>query len=364
MKRLAIDARLYSQTGVGTYLRNLLKHLPEFLPKTVEVTVYLHESDRSKARDLPYRNVRFISIPWHSFAEQTQLYRELMGASYDLVHFPYFSYPVLYTRPFLATIHDITPLLFRTGKASTKHPLTYALKHAVFSHVLKTQAFNARAIITPTKTVRNQLCNLYPQLPSSKILPIYEGVDEGLLAEKSDFTKAESIPSPYILYVGNFYPHKNIELLVEAWSQFDSSFTLVCAGPDDFFRGQIEKKARSMKLENKIVFIKNSTRAQLKGLYEKASALIHPSRSEGFGLPIVEAMHFKLPVIASDIPVFRELLDSQYYAFDPSSKESMVQAFEKWHGSKDKPDYEKRLSNFSFQLMARETAALYVKHLS
>lgn len=363
MKRLAIDARLYSQTGVGTYLRNLLMYLPYFLPKDIDVTVYLHECDADKKEELTFSNIKTLSIPWHSFSEQTVLYQELMKENYDLVHFPYFGYPVLYTRPYIATIHDVTPLLFKTGKASTKNGITYAMKHAVFSHVLKSQAQNAKAIITPTKTVRDQLCALYPDISSQKIIPLYEGIDRDLLQVKSDFSQSSKIKDPYLLYVGNYYPHKNISLLLEAWAGYEISYTLVCAGPDDFFRKGIEEKAKQLRISDKIFFIKSPSREQLKGLYQNAKALIHPSLSEGFGLPIVEAMYFELPVIASAIPVFQELLDTTYFSFSPDSPQSVYDAIHMWEEKNGKVDYSTRLSLFSFEKMAQETAKLYTSVL-
>ena len=59
------------------------------------------------------------------------------------MHFTYFGYPVFYRRKFIATVHDLTPLLFKTGKASTKNPLIYGIKHFFFKHILRSQIENA-----------------------------------------------------------------------------------------------------------------------------------------------------------------------------------------------------------------------------
>lgn len=94
--------------------------------------------------------------------------------------------------------------------------------------------------------------------------------------------------------------------------------------------------------------------------YKNAIALVHPSFSEGFGLPLVEAMHFKCAIIASDIPVFKELLGEKYVSFKPTdvgdiaSQLSMVK-------TREDVDYGDRLSEFSFKLMSRKTLEIY-KH--
>ena len=359
MKRLAIDARLYSQTGVGTYLRNLLQNLPGNLSSDIELTVYLHETDAAQKDVLSFARVKTLATPWHSFAEQTELYHELMSNAYDLVHFPYFGYPVLYTKPFIATIHDVTPLLFKTGKASTKNPVTYFAKHLVFSYVLRTQARNAKAIITPTETVRHQLCELYKDVAESKITAIYEGVDSGLIHSSLDVSVVKTVQQPYILYVGNFYPHNYVELLLDVWSRYDIPYTLVCAGPDDFFSSGMVQKTRDLGIDQKVRFVTSNSRSQLKGLYQHAKALIHPSLSEGFGLPLVEAMYFGLPIVASDIPVFKELLRKDYFPFSVDSSESVYHAIQQLSKMNHSPDYTDNLKRFSFQQMSKKTAQLY-----
>jgi glycosyltransferase involved in cell wall biosynthesis len=372
MKRLAIDARLYSQTGVGTYLRNLIQFLPTYLNDEIEVTIILHSQDEHLIKTIPFSQTKVVSVPWHSFAEQTTFYKYLNAENYNLVHFPYFGYPVLYKKPFVATVHDLTPLLFETGKASTKNPFLYKIKHFIFSQVLRSQITNAITIITPTQTVKEQILSYYPSIQQDKIAVTYEGVDANLLSEKADMSTANSVlndvkvnGSGFFLYVGNFYPHKNVEMLLAAWKSLPKEYTLVCAGPDDFFTQKMKNIVTAEGLEENVYFKTGLERAQLKGLYQSALALIHPSLSEGFGLPLVEAMHFQLPIIASDIPVFRELVQDSFTPFTPQSSSSCVDSILKYSPYKrQQVSYDSLLKPFSFEKMAMKTAQIYQNALS
>jgi alpha-1,2-rhamnosyltransferase len=115
--------------------------------------------------------------------------------------------------------------------------------------------------------------------------------------------------------------------------------------------------------EKKHIIIKDrQTLSELSVLYKNASALIHPSVSEGFGLPIVEAMYFGIPIIASHIPVFQELLGISHYSFDPFEESSIVHAIHTFEGEKEKKKNILR-KEFSFSEMARKTTDLYMQNV-
>ena len=237
MKHIGIDARLLFQTGVGTYLQNLIHYLPSYSRPDITITFYCRPADASFIqKEMPNSRIRTTEALWHSWSEQTDFLHSINKDNLDLMHFTYFGHPVLYRGKCVSTIHDITPLLFKTGRASTKNPLIYFIKHAAFSYVLKNQVKISSAIITPTYTVKEQLISLYGDSIKNKIVPIYEGVSYRLISESG---QGESLNKPYLLYVGNFYPHKNIEFLIRAFVKAYSSFQLVLAGPNDYFLKRI-----------------------------------------------------------------------------------------------------------------------------
>lgn len=364
MKRIGIDARLYYQTGVGVYLRNLISEI-SLLDNENQYYLYLRPQDKEKLKLPENFNIRYTNAAWHSFAEQWQFYWQLMSDNLDLMHFTYFSYPILYRRPYIATVHDVTPLLFKTGKASTKNPLIYWIKHKVFSYVLKSQINNSTHIITPTNAVKNQILSIYKNIKYEKITPIYEGINQELLSCKIDAKQRDNplFKSKFVIYVGNFYPHKNVENLIRAFSIVKTQVKLLLIGPHDHFSSRILNLIKKKKQEERIKLFDNATIYNLTYAYKNAIALIHPSYSEGFGLPIVEAMHFNLPIIASNIPVFQELLENKYTSFDPNNTNEIAEKISKFVKQERQQIKYINLVRFSFVEMAKKTLAIYKKTL-
>lgn len=364
MKKIGIDARLYFQTGVGTYLRNLLYYLQKIAHPELEFFIYVLESDEA---NITLNKKNFIKRPvtsyWHTFGEQTRFLYEIYKDRVDLMHFTYFSYPVLYKRPFVSTIHDTTTLFFKTGKASTKNPIMYEIKHRVFKSVLKSQMKNALKIITPTKTVKKQLIQLYGHSYGEKIIPIYEGVDRTLQKAEINNELNKTFKDPFFIYVGNFYPHKNVETLIRAFSKVIPRYKLILIGPNDYFAKKLLHYINIMKWNNRIVFYHDVTVPDLKFFYTHAEALINPSFSEGFGLPLVEAAYCNCPVIASNIEVFKELLNEEYVSFDPNDEDDLVKKIHQFLKKKPAFDYNHIVSQYSFEQMTKETLAVYMSSL-
>src|SRR5258708_5042379 len=120
--RVGIDARLWNETGIGRYIRNLVKYL-QVVDQQNEYILFV------RARD--YENIKYqisnikwkitiADVHWHTFEEQVKLLWILYKEKLDLMHFPYFSVPVFYTGKFIVTIHDLILYHYPTGKASTK----------------------------------------------------------------------------------------------------------------------------------------------------------------------------------------------------------------------------------------------------
>ncbi len=363
MKRIGIDARLYFQTGVGVYLRNFLHYLQELAPKDTEFYIYVLERDADqihfKTNQFIKREVRTL---WHTFDEQTSFYSVLQNDKLDLMHFTYFSYPVLYTRPFIATVHDITPLVHKTGRASTLSPFLYEIKHAAFKYVLGQQVKNAKRIITPTDSVKKQLFEIYGVQYMEKITPVFEGVNYELMNAKENISLKKDFPKRFFLYVGNFYPHKNVGALVAAYKSLKTDTELILVGPTNYFSDKLKEEIAAEGIKN-IRFYHTGKVEDLVFFYKNALALVNPSISEGFGLPLVEAAYFNLPIIASNLDVFKELFGEEYIYFDPKDVKSIAGKLEKFieysKSKNPKVNYSTLLKNYSFEKMTREIADIY-----
>jgi len=364
MKRIGIDARLYFQTGVGVYLRNLLFYLNELISSNWLIYVYLKKKDIQLVN---FNNKNFIKkeadFHWHSFEEQIGFIRLLNQDNLDLVHFTYFSYPIFYKKKFISTIHDLTPLIFKTGKASTGNPLLYQIKHLFLRLVMNCQIRNAITIITPTKSIKTQIVSYYGKKYRDKIVPIYEGVNREIEAVKENFNLDMKFKKKYFIYVGNFYPHKNVDRLVTAFSKIKKDCRLILLGPDDFFSKRIFQLINQLKQNHRIFLFANPSNNDLKYFYNHAQALINPSISEGFSLPLVEAAYFNLPILASNIDVFKEVLGDRYTAFNPYDVDDIAVKISNFSETSQKSNYQGLLQKYSFQKMAEETVEIYKKVL-
>ena len=359
MKKIGIDARLYSQTGVGTYLKNLIYFLEKKDLKNKLVYIYLLPEDYKK---LTFKNKNILKRKvyerWHTIGEQLGFAVKLYQDNLDLMHFTYFSYPIFYFRKFVATVHDVTPLLFKTGKASTKNKFIYDLKHLFFRLILRCQIVRAVRIITPTLTVKGQLEKIYGKKISNKISSIYEGVNYQIINSKENKSLGKKFED-FFIYVGNFYPHKNIERLIRAFSTVKTSSNLLLLGPNDFFKRRLSQLINELKQKNRILFFNSLSVGDLIFFYKNANALIHPSISEGFGLPLIEAAYFGCPIIGSDIKVFKELMGDNYLSFAPTNVEDMSEKIKTFINKKPKFDYKDISSKYSFKTMADETIKIY-----
>lgn len=361
MKKIGIDARLYFQTGVGVYIRNLLFYLQKISIRNFIFYIYLMKEDFAK---VTFKDKNFIkrqaNFRWHTLSEQTKFLNVLRQDNLDLAHFTYFGYPIFYRKKFITTIHDLTPILFKTGRASTKNPIIFSLKHFAFKNmVLSNQIKNSSMIITPTHTIKKQLITIFGEKYAKKIIPIYEGVNYELINKKKEKQIDKKKENNFFLYVGNFYPHKNVERLIQAFSRIESDIKLFLVGPNDFFTKRLFQLINQLKQEKRVIFFANPKPKDFVFFYKNAEALIHPSLSEGFGLPLVESMQFDLPIIASNIEVFKEILDDRYLSFNPYDAEDIKNKIE--HFLKEKPtfNYKELLKRYSFEKMAEKTLEIY-----
>lgn len=333
--RIGIDARLIHETGVGRYIRNLVRELGR-QDKINEYTVFLKKKEYTSF-ELPNPRWKKVlaDVPWHTLAEQLIMPWLFLRSRLDLVHIPYFNIPIFYPGRMVATIHDLTILHFDTGRASTLPWVLYKLRRVGYRIVLAVGLRRVRTIIAVSQTTKKEIIDHF-HLQPEKIVVTYEGVDEEVSAKGGPASgwKSEKriIEDPYFLYVGNAYPHKNLEMLLRAFqqltidnSQLTKNLTLVLVGKDDFFYRKIKKLAASMNLGERVLYFGQADDPELANLYAHAIAFVFPSLMEGFGLPALEALSFGCPVIVSDIPVFHEILGSQATYFNPQDPEDIAQ---------------------------------------
>lgn len=371
--RIGIDCRLWNETGVGRYTRNLVYNLAKIDHKN-QYTLFFRKKEFDEV-ELPGNNFekRLADIRWHSIAEQTKLPGLLSKELLDLVHFPYFSIPIFYNRPFVVTIHDLILHHFPTGEASTLSLLLYKIKLQGYRLVIAQAVKKARKIITVSQATKQEIVD-HLKVPKEKIVVTYEGIDEKLKVKNlaswrsGQNSKVQVKSQNYFLYVGNAYPHKNLERLLEAFKivlTTNRDIQLILVGKEDYFYERLLMRIKEKGLEKSVILKGHITDEELAGLYKNARAVIIPSLMEGFSLPILEAMANDCLVLASDIPVHREIGKGAITYFDPNNREEIVEKMKEVcsNDSNHRIEFIKkgleRVKEFSWEKMAKETLKVY-----
>ena len=364
---IGIDGRLWSQTGVGRYIRNLTSNLSR-IDKKNSYVIFVSSSDfENVKKTITSKKWKIViaDIKWHSLSEQTSFGGLLNKYDFDVVHFPYFSVPVTYRKKYVITLHDLIVNKFKTGKASTLPYPIYLVKRTAYFLILKNALSTCFKIIVPSNTVRNDLLSAYKSISADKVIVTYEGGFDSI----NEINNKEIIRGKYFLRVGNFYPHKNVENLLTAFTSFTSKpknkdIKLVLVGKKDFFFQKIESQIKSLNLEDNVIFIENPSDEDLLSLYKYAIATVIPSYMEGFSLTAIEAMSVGSVVLASDIEVHREICKDAAIFFNPQDtkdiKEKLSLVLED-NGQREKLIQKgyKRVSVFSWEKMARLTLDIY-----
>ncbi|MCL4353746.1 glycosyltransferase family 4 protein [Patescibacteria group bacterium] len=367
--RIGIDARLWSQTGVGRYIRNLVVNLQK-IDKKNHYVLFVRKEDLEDIRpEVKNRNWKIAeaNIRWHSVSEQIYFHKILENEYLDLVHFPYISVPVFYKRPFVVTVHDLIPYHYSTGKASTLPFPLYFLKRLGYKFVLNNAVRNSKKILVPLNAVKNDVAKTL-NVSEDKISVTYEGCDDKLTVKLHGQTgpNYKVLDGKYFIYVGNAYPHKNLDRLLEAFSLVQKEFKdlrLVFVGRKDIFYRALMAKARQYGLEDKIYHYSGVSDNDLTILYKNALALVFPSLMEGFGLPVLEAMAIRCPVVASDIPSLKELAGDSIIYFSPFDteqiKRALVYVYKGNYESKRVDKAYEISKHFSWRKMAEDTLKIY-----
>ena len=371
--KIVIDARLYGleNAGIGRYIINLINQI-EKLDKENKYFILLR---KKYFNQLEFKNKNFKKVladyPHYSFKEQVFLPLQLIKLKPDLVHFPHFNVPIFWWGRYIVTIHDLIKHQSRGLETTTRRPVFYWFKYLNYRALVWLAVKRASMVVTPSKFWKKELIRRY-HLPPKRITVTYEGVDEKFsnfqiskFSNKKIFEKYK-IKKPFLIYTGSLYPHKNVETLIKAVGQFNKLkrlyLVIVCAR--NIFYKRFLKKVKNFGAQDYVNFIGFAPDEELAIIYPQAEAFVFPSLVEGFGLPGLEAMICGLPVLASDIPVFREVYQGGALYFNPFSVGDLLKKIKKIIEDR-KLKKELRLkgkelvSQYSWKKMAQKTLKVY-----
>jgi glycosyltransferase involved in cell wall biosynthesis len=367
--RIGIDARLYDESGIGRYIRNLLQHLSEIDTYNHYYVFLLKKNMNVK---LPRNIVKVeANFGWYGVTEQVQFPRLLSKYELDLMHFPHFNVPMFYRGKFVVTIHDLIHQHFAMNRSTTLNPLTYRVKRAGYGQVFNRAVHNAAKVIVPSEYVKGLLQTEW-NVNEDQVVVTHEAVEENLTSVVKTIRKEEfdrlakkfKITGQYLYYVGNAHPHKNVEKLLEAFEQIrkkNPNVQLVMSGPDHYFWQRIIREHPNIE---GVIYTGFVTDRELIILFKNATCYVMPSLEEGFGIPILEAMACGTPVACSDVASLPEVGGDACVFFDPSSVDDMAKKISKLLGDKELQkrlvaNGIKRYKQFSWDKLAEQTLSVY-----
>ena len=363
MAKIAIDAREVS-TSTGRYVERLIFYLQK-IDKNNKYLILLKPKDYT-ALNFEEDNFEKVlcSAKEFTWAEQTDLNKQLKQLRPDLVHFGMVQQPILYKGSVVTTMHDLTTTRF---KNPTKNSFVFWFKQQVYKFVNWRVAKKSKYIITPSQFVKNDIAS-FAHVNNKKIIVTHEAADE--ITDAIEPIKNLQSKS-FIFYVGRPQPHKNLARLIEAFAllkKTNPELLLVLAGKKDKMYDSFIDTATRLGVEESVIFTGFVSEGQLKWLYKGCKAYVFPSLSEGFGLPGLEAMKQGAPVVSSNATCLPEIYGEAAYYFDPLDIHDMANSINTVINDTEVRNKlikagRSKAKEYSWERMAQQTLEVYKKAL-
>jgi glycosyltransferase involved in cell wall biosynthesis len=291
------------------------------------------------------------------------------------MHFPHFNVPLFYRRPFVVTVHDLILFHYPTPRGSTLSAPLYFLKYLAYRVIIAGALRRAARVVTVSRFTACDITKNFPAV-SARITVTPEAVEkrcEFVMREEYETTlrgcglQAEAdVSQRFVLYVGNAYPHKNLESVLAVAPDFpDIRFVFV--GREDFFLRRLRTDALRHGIGN-VLFAGEKTDRELSVLYRAAELYVFPSLYEGFGLPPLEAMSYGLRVVAARRGALPEIIGAAATFYDPAESGALAHAIRALLScaKPDRPDTAmlETLARYDWERMATATRDIYQQSIS
>jgi len=316
------------RTGVGHYTLELARALALIAPsdrfELVSPAPFsssaLEEINQANLSNLRAVHLKTSRIRGHWWAVGLPLY--VTKARFDLFHGTNFEVP-FWNRHSVVTIHDLSALLHRE-----KHRDSLARRARLRLPIV---AKLARKIITPTESVKREVCE-HLRVKANKVIAIPSAARQSFRPVPSEQTvetrKRLAIEDDFLLFVGTLEPRKNLLTLLKAFDQIVRQTSLrpqlVIAGGEGWLMDETFSFIKHSGIGDRLRLTGYLGDAELRALYSSCRIFVYPSLYEGFGLPPLEAMACGAPVIAGRVAALQEVLGSAARLFDPLNVEALA----------------------------------------
>lgn len=336
--KILIDGHMLGKQEKGNerYIKDMALSLKKNADSNVKIKIVVSKEYYQNQKDfLP--NDLIVLPSENNFYRLFFLQKYCQDNKIDIIHSTYISPFFLKNTASVITVHDLS---FK------KYPQFYSFReNLIFRYLLPLSLKQAKAIIVPSKFTKDELIKYFPS-EKNKIFILYEGPNQSFFPIKKQQAKKiiknkYHINSPFILTINSKDKKKNINQVLK----ISKKIKIVIVGSDNNIKNKKQKN---------LIFLKNIPNDDLNLLFNACEFFISLSFYEGFNLPIIEALKTRTPVIASDIPVHRELYDNliTYY----NEKMFLKNLYQLKNKTKD---LKKILNKFSWINSAKKLLMIY-----
>ena len=356
---IGFDAKRFfnNQTGLGNYSRDLVRGLLENCPENhyhlftpssqIDLqTKFLKSHDNVKIHEPSGINKSFKSY-WRSIG----LEKDLKKNNIDIFHGLSHEMPKKKKNSsikYIVTVHDLIFLKF---------PENYkAIDRKIYEKKVKYAVEHADKIIAISQQTKKDLIELL-NVPQEKIEVVYQACSSSFNHHThyqyiESVRKKYNLPENFILNVGTVEKRKNVASLVEAVGKSSSQLPLVIVGSHTSYLKEVEEKIAKYELDYQVAFLQNVSFLDLPAIYQMSNLFVYPSVYEGFGIPILEALYSKTPVIAATGSCLEEAGGPSTIYVDPFDTDQM--AFE----------IDRIITSVDDQLKMKEQGYLYAQNFT
>lgn len=337
-------------TGLGNYSRSLIAHLAKYFPQNQYFVYSPKVKDNPQIRLFIETQKVHLKLPeskglfWRSLGIKNQLQKDRLALYHGLSH----ELPIGIHKtgiPSIVTIHDLIFIRFPQyygfiDRLIYKFKTKYACKHA--NRIIAISERTKQDIIEFYNIAANKIEVIYQSCDDSFKLPATEALQE--LVKKS-----YALPDQYILNVGTIEQRKNLLTLIKALKNVNSNYKLVVIGKKTGYFKLVENEIELLGLKDRVLFLQHVPFTDLPVIYQMATAFIYPSLYEGFGIPIIEALYCKVPVVAARGSCLEEAGGESSLYVAPEDDKALAQAINKI------------LDNPELQMEMKEKGSAYVQ---
>lgn len=357
-------------TGLGNYSRSLIEQLANEFP-TNDYFIYTPKAKESILNFFLFAkpNIHLVlpnksKLLWRSFGIKNQLLANKIDLFHGLSH--EIPFGINKTRiKSIVTIHDLIFL---------RKPQYYKLiDRIIYKFKSKYACENADRIIAISEKTKEDIVELYNINPA-KIDVIYQSCDDSFKTEASEIEKQKikdkyQLPEKYILSVGTIEPRKNLLVIIRALAQTNQNYKLVVIGKEKAYAKLVKQEIEKLGLQSRVIFLKNIPFKDLPIIYQLAKLFVLPSYYEGFGIPIIEALFSKVPVIAASGSCLEEAGGPDSLYVHPDDVEGFATAINKVINEEDLQQgmIERGLAyvkKFNTELVSNQLMHCYLKTLN